>query len=167
MIAGTQGCRTGTRDPQGETLGTAEDDGVEIGPIQYIIVEFPGSQFNGKMAPALADLVQRGLIRILELALIRKGEDGSVEFFDAADVSDLIGELSALAFGTLGLLGEEDIAAAAEALEPGTSAGLLVWEDLWAIPFAKAARESGGELIAAGRIPVQDLIEALDALESE
>jgi hypothetical protein len=146
----------------------SENDGEDVlGPVQYVLVEFPGSRFNGRIAPALADLVGRGLIRILELMVVRKDEDGTVSSFDVLDLDpDEIGELGALAAGTLGLVLEEDVLAAAEALEPGTTAGLLVWEDLWAIPLTKAIRGSGGELVASGRIPVQDLIEALEAVEA-
>lgn len=149
-------------------MSASETDGEDVlGPIQYILVEFPGSRFNGSIAPALADLVDRGLIRILELVVVRKDEDGTVSAFDLLDLEgDEVGDLAALAAGTLGLVLEADVLAAAEALEPGTTAGLLVWEDLWALPLAEAIRGSGGELVAAGRIPVQDLIEALEAVEA-
>ena len=149
-------------------MSASETDGEDVlGPIQYVLVEFPGSRFNGSIAPALADLVERGLIRILELMVVRKDEDGTVSAFDLLDLEgDEVGDLAALAAGTLGLVLEEDVLAAAEALEPGTTAGLLVWEDLWALPLAMAIRGSGGELVAAGRIPVQDLIEALEAVEA-
>jgi hypothetical protein len=149
-------------------VSASDGEGEDVlGPVQYVLVEFPGSRFNGSIAPALADLVDRGLVRILELMVVRKDDDGTVSAFDLLDLDpDEIGDLGALAAGTLGLILEEDVLAAAEALEPGTTAGLLVWEDLWAIPLAKAIRGSGGELVAGGRIPVQDLIEALEAAEA-
>jgi hypothetical protein len=145
-------------------VGTDEPD---IGPIDFMLIEFPGSQFNGDIAPELARLVDEGLIRILELMLITKGEDGSVVAIDAADIEhpDLY-VLAPLASGTLGVVTDEDIGIAAEALEPGSSAGLLVWENLWAIPTVNAVRRAGGQLVASGRIPAQDLIEALEAAEA-
>lgn len=147
-------------------MGTADDE-VDIGPIDFLLIEFPGSQFRGEIAPELALLVERGLIRILELTVITKAEDGSIMAIDAADLDhpDLV-VLAPLAANTLGLLGEDDIAVAAEALEPGSSAGLLVWENLWAIPTINAIRRAGGEPVASGRIPAQDLIEALEAAEA-
>lgn len=145
-------------------MGTDEPD---IGPIDFMLIEFPGSQFNGEIAPELARLVDQGVIRILELTLITKAEDGSVLAIDAAEVEhpELMA-LAPLAAGTLGVVTDEDISVAAEALEPGSSAGLLVWENLWAIPTVNAMRRAGGQLVASGRIPAQDLIEALEAAEA-
>lgn len=147
-------------------MGTADDD-VDVGPIDFLLIEFPGSQFRGEIAPELARLVDQGLIRILELMVITKGQDGSVVAIDAADLDhpDLM-ILAPLAANTLGVVGEDDIALAADALEPGSSAGLLVWENLWAIPTINAIRRAGGQPVASGRIPAQDLIEALEAAEA-
>lgn len=148
-------------------LDAVGDEALGLGPIDYILIEFPGSRFNGQIAPALIDVVERGIIRVLELLVIRKDEDGSVEAIDVMEMDpDEIGPFGGLAGGTLGLLADEDVAAAGEALEPGTTAGLLVWENTWAAPFADAVRGSGGEVVASGRIPVQDLLEALDAADA-
>jgi hypothetical protein len=104
----------------------------ELGPVDYIVVEFPGSKFNGEIAPALAELVEQGTIRVLAM-----------------------------------LLSEDDVAAVAEALEPGSSAAVLVWENIWAAPFASAVRKSGGQLVASGRIPIQAILAAIEADEAE
>jgi hypothetical protein len=135
----------------------------EMGPIDYLIVEWPGRQPTGEAMPHLIDLVDRGLIRILDLAFITKGEDGSVA---ALEISDLGDEIAVFEGASSGLLGDDDIAEAGNALEPGTSAALLVYENRWAAPFAAAARRSGAQLVASGRIPVQDVLAALDAVEA-
>jgi hypothetical protein len=135
----------------------------EMGPVDYIVVEWPGKQPTGEAAPLLLDLVDRGLIRILDLAFIAKGEDGSVA---GIEISDLGEELKVFEGASSGLLADEDVEAAGEALEPGTSAALLVYENVWAAPFAAAVRRSGGQLVANGRIPVQAIVAALDAAES-
>jgi uncharacterized membrane protein len=142
------------------------DETVEMGPIDYILVEWPGRQPNGEVAPHLVDLVDRGLIRILDLALIAKDEDGSVAGIELEDLGDGETELSVFAGASSGLISDEDIGEAASALEPGTSAALLVFENTWAAPFATAVRRSGGQLVASGRIPVQAIEAALDAAES-
>jgi hypothetical protein len=134
-----------------------------MGPVDYIVVEWPGKQPTGEAAPLLLDLVDRGLIRILDLAFIAKGEDGSVA---GIEISDLGEELKVFEGASSGLLADEDVEAAGEALEPGTSAALLVYENVWAAPFAAAVRRSGGQLVANGRIPVQAIVAALDAAES-
>jgi hypothetical protein len=134
-----------------------------MGPIDYLIVEWPGRQPTGEAMPHLIDLVDRGLIRILDLAFITKGEDGSVA---ALEISDLGDEIAVFEGASSGLLGDDDIAEAGNALEPGTSAALLVYENRWAAPFAAAARRSGAQLVASGRIPVQDVLAALDAVEA-
>jgi hypothetical protein len=138
----------------------------EMGPIDYVIVEWPGRQPNGEAAPHLIDLVDRGLIRIIDLAFIAKGEDGSVARLEIADLGGEVAAFAEFEGASTGLLSEEDADEAANALEPGTSAALLVYENTWAAPFAAAVRRSGGELVASGRIPAQDLIDALDAAES-
>jgi hypothetical protein len=134
----------------------------EMGPIDYLLVEWPGRQPNGEIAPHLIDLVDRGLIRILDLVFIAKAEDGSVEAIE-------IGELPALAEfegASSGLVDDEDLQEAAGVMEPGTSAGLLIYENMWAAPFATAVRKSGGQLVSSGRIPIQAVLAALEAAEA-
>ena len=138
-----------------------------MGPIDYIVVEWPGKQPNGEAAPLLVDLVDRGLIRILDLAFIAKGDDGSVAGIEISDLGDQVEELKIFEGASSGLLADDDVEAAGEALEPGTSAALLVYENVWAAPFATAVRKSGGQLVAQGRIPVQAILAALDAAEAK
>ena len=142
------------------------DESVDMGPIDYILVEWPGRQPNGEVAPHLVDLVDRGLIRILDLAFIAKDEDGNVAGLELADLGDGAAELSVFEGASSGLLSDDDVSDAAAALEPGTSAALLVFENTWAGPFAAAVRRSGGQLVASGRIPVQAVLAALDAAEA-
>lgn len=139
----------------------------ELGPIDYIVVEFPNDRLSGEAFPLLVDLVDRGLIRIIDLTFVRKELDGSVVGMALADF-DQDGTLDLAMFegASAGLLDKEDVDEAASVLEPGTSAGILVWENVWAAPFAAAVRRSGGQLVASGRIPVQALLAALDAAES-
>ena len=138
----------------------------EMGPIDYLLVEWPGRQPTGEAAPHLVDLVDRGLIRILDLTFIAKAEDGSVAVLEIADLGDEVEAFAAFEGASTGLLSEEDTSEAATALEPGTSAALLVYENRWAAPFASAVRRSGGQLVASGRIPIQDIAAALDAAEA-
>jgi len=142
------------------------DESVEMGPVDYLLVEWPGRQPNGEVAPHLVDLVDRGLIRILDLALIAKDEDGTVAGVELADLGDGSAELSVFEGASSGLISDDDLGEAGAALEPGTSAALLVFENTWAAPFAAAVRRSGGQLVASGRIPVQAIEAALDAAES-
>jgi hypothetical protein len=136
----------------------------ELGPVDYLVVEFPGSNFNGEIMPELVSLVEKGIVRVLDLVLIKKDDDGSFEAFEFADIeSGLLGGLRELERELADLLSEEDVAEVAEALEPGSTAGLLVYENLWAAPFASAVRRSGGQLVANGRIPVQALLAVLEA----
>lgn len=137
----------------------------EMGPIDFILVEWPGKQPTGEAAPYLVDLVERGIIRVLDLAFITKAEDGSVAGMDIKDVGEQVEEMKVFEGASSGVLGDEDIEEAAAALEPGTSAALLVYENRWAGPFASAVRRSGGQLVATGRIPVQAVLAALDAAE--
>ena len=141
------------------------DEFEEIGPIDYILVEWPGRQPNGEAAPLLVDLVERGLIRILDLAFITKAEDGSVAGLDISALGEDVEQLRVFEGASSGLLSDDDTAEAAAALEPGTAAALLVYENRWAAPFAAAVRRSGGQLVASGRIPVQAILAALDAAE--
>lgn len=137
-----------------------------MGPIDYILVEWPGRQPNGEVAPHLVDLVDRGLIRVLDLIFVAKDEDGNVGGLELADLGDGGAELSVFAGASSGLLSDEDVAEAGEVMEHGTSAALLVFENTWAGPFAAAVRRSGGQLAASGRIPVQAVLAALDAAEA-
>jgi hypothetical protein len=137
-----------------------------MGPIDYLVVEWPGRQPDGEAAPHLIDLVDRGLIRIIDLAFIAKADDGSVARLEIADLGDEVAAFADFEGASSGLLSDDDAGEAANALEPGTSAALLVYENTWAAPFASAVRRSGGELVASGRIPAQDLIDALDAADA-
>ena len=140
----------------------------ELGPVDWIVVEFPGSRFKGEIAPALADLVGRDIVRILDLLLIRKGDDGSLDFFEVTDLDESeIGGLRAYETAVATLLSEEDVEAVAAAVDPGSTAALLVWENTWAAPFASAIRRAGGQLAASGRIPVQALLAAIESDETE
>ncbi len=140
----------------------------ELGPVDYLVVEFPGSRFTGEIMPELADLVERGIVRVLDLVLIKKDEDGSFEAFEFADIEEgVLGELREVERELADLLSEDDVAAVADALEPGSTAGLLVYENLWAAPFASAVRRSGGQLVANGRIPTQALLAVLEDQSSE
>lgn len=144
------------------------DDVDELGPVDWIVVEFPGSRFNGEIAPVLVDLVERGLVRILDVLLMKKEEDGSLDFYEIADLEDSeVGALRAYETALATLLSEEDVAAAAEAVEPGSSAALLVWENSWAAPFGSAVRHAGGQLVASGRIPIQALLAALESEDED
>lgn len=147
------------------TTSTADLD--QMGPIDYLVVEFPGSRMTGEGLPLLVDLVDRGIIRILDLALVKKEADGSVRMLEIADL-DADGKLDLAVFegASSGLLDSEDVAEASGVLEPGSSAGLLVYENVWAAPFAAALRRAGAQLVASGRIPVQALLAAVDAADA-
>jgi hypothetical protein len=136
----------------------------EFGPVDYLVVEFPHdtSHFGGEMAKELASLVEAELIQILDLLLLRKNEDGSVEALEIDDL-DQVDELRRIETQVAEILAAEDVANLAEAMEPGTTAGVLVWENSWAAPFASAARRAGGQLIASGRIPIQAIAASLEA----
>jgi hypothetical protein len=143
----------------------------ELGPIDYLVVEFPAGEanFNGEMAAELVALANAGTIRLLDLLVVHKDDDGALEAFEVDDL-DEIDELRALETHVAEILAADDVARLAEAMEPGSTAGVLVWENSWAAPFASAARRSGGQLIATGRIPIQAIlasVEAEDAASSE
>lgn len=142
------------------------EDVNEIGPIDYLLVEWPGRQPTGEVAPYLLDLVDRGLVRILDLVFLSKAEDGSVAKLEISDLGDELTAFADFDGASSGLLSEDDTAEAGDALERGTSAALLVYENSWAAPFASAVRRSGGQLVATGRIPIQAMLAALDAAEA-
>ena len=141
-------------------------DTLEMGPIDYLLIEWKGRQPNGEVAPVVVDLVERGLIRILDLLFVTKDEEGNVAALELADLGEEVAELAVFEGASSGLLGDDDVAQAGEVLEPGTSAALLVFENSWAAPFVSAVRRSGGELVASGRIPAEDILAALDAAEA-
>jgi len=136
----------------------------ELGPVDYLVVEFPpgASHFTGEMAQELASLVEAGTIRVLDLLILQKDADGTVEALEIDDL-DALDELRTIETALATILAEEDVEHLAAAMEPGTTAGVLVWENSWAAPFASAARRSGGQLIASGRIPIQAIIASLEA----
>ncbi|MEU9303847.1 DUF6325 family protein [Streptomyces sp. NPDC048269] len=139
--------------------GAVED----MGPVDYLVIEFPGNRMTGEGLPLLVDLVDRGIIRILDLVFVRKETDGSVRSVELRDFGDEV-DLSVFDGASSGLLDQEDIDDAGVALEPGSSAGIIVYENTWAAPLARALRRGGGQLVAAGRIPVQALLASLDAM---
>lgn len=145
------------------------DTDIELGPVDYIVVEWPADkQPTGEAMPLLVDLVDRGLIRVLDLAFVHKEEDGTVVGMDLeAFGPDGDPQLTVFEGASSGLLGEDDYQEAGAAIEPGCSAALLVYENTWAAPFATALRRSGAQLVATGRIPVNALISALDELEGK
>jgi hypothetical protein len=143
------------------------DETHTMGPVDYLVVEFPDARTTGDALPRLVDLVDRGIVRILDLVFLRKEADGSVVGIEVADL-DGDGDLDLRVFegATSGLLGRDDLDDAASVIEPGSAAAIVVYENLWAIPFASALRRVGAELVASGRIPVQGLLDALDAAEA-
>ncbi len=138
----------------------------EMGPIDYIVLEWPGRQPTGEAAPLIIDLVDRGIIRIIDIAFMRKLEDGSIDTLDLGALNGDSAGFDAFEGASSGLLSQEDLEEAATALAPGTTAAILVWENSWAAPVAVALRKSGGQLVASGRIETQAIIAALDALEA-
>jgi len=137
-----------------------------MGPIDYIVIEWPGHQPTGEAVPYLLDLVDSGLIRIIDLAFVRKLDDGTVAGIEIDELGDGATELKVFQGASSGVISGDDLEEAAQALEPGTAAALLIYENRWAAPFAAALRRSGAQLVANGRIPVQELVAALDATES-
>ncbi len=145
-----------------------DSDVDELAPVDYVVVEFPADQanFSGEMASELSALVERDLVRVLDLLFIKKDVDGSVEAFESHEFEDSeVGRLRELETDLALLLAEEDVESIGAALEPGSSAAVLIWENTWAAPFGAAVRRSGGQLVAGGRIPVQALAAALEADE--
>ena len=136
----------------------------ELGPVDYLVVEFPPgtSNFTGEMAAEIGRLVDTKVVRVLDLLILRKDEAGTIEGLEIDDF-EAVDELRAAEAQLAELLAEEDVAHLAAAMEPGTIAGVLVWENSWAAPFASAARRAGGQLIASGRIPIQAILASLEA----
>jgi Family of unknown function (DUF6325) len=140
----------------------------ELGPVDWIVLEFPGSRFNGEIAPALRDLVERDLVRVLDLLVLKKDADGSLEAFELSDLDEAeIGDIRSYEAELAMLLSEEDVTSVAAAIEPDSSAAVLVWENRWAAPFGSAVRRAGGQLVASGRIPIQALLAAVEAEEAD
>jgi uncharacterized membrane protein len=149
-----------------EERAVSEESLREMGPIDYIILEWPSEPSGDEVVPLLLDLVDRGIIRILDIAFVSKGDDGELAAIEISDLGPAAAAFGAFEGASSGLVDDEDLQEAAAALEPGTSAAILVWENRWAAPVAIALRRSGGQLVASGRIPVQALVASLDALET-
>jgi Family of unknown function (DUF6325) len=140
----------------------------ELGPVDWIVVEFPEPKFHGEIAPVLQDLVDRKLVRVLDLLFLTRDLDGGFEAFEASEMDDSeIGQLRAFERDVAALLSEQDVIDLVETIEPGSSAAVVVWENLWAAPFGSAIRRAGGQLAASGRIPVQAVIAAAEADAAE
>ena len=139
----------------------------ELGPVDYLVVEFPAgaSNFTGEMATELLALVDGGIIRVIDVLILTKDASGAVEAMELSDVPEL-GELQALEAELAELLAEDDVAHLAAAMDPGSTAGVLIWENIWAAPFGAAARRASGQLIANGRIPIQAIIASIEADEA-
>jgi Family of unknown function (DUF6325) len=140
----------------------------ELGPIDIAVIAYPpDAPMTGEAAPMLVDLVERGIIRVLDVLFVTKNEDGTFSGFDARNLTDKgVGEFEVFEGASSGLLGDDDAAKVAEEIEPGSAAVMLVYENRWAAPFIAAVRRNGGEAIAFERIPAQDLIDALDELDA-
>jgi len=171
--AGTPGMLVSSRSAHSQSglvarKGVAAMDELdELGPVDYLVVEFPPdtANFTGEMAAELAALAEAGTIRILDVLILQKGDDGSIDALEIDDL-DAVEELVALEAEIAEILAADDVAMLAEAMENGTTAGVIVWENTWAAPFASAARRAGGQLIASGRIPIQAIIASLEADEA-
>jgi len=139
----------------------------ELGPVDYLVVEFPAgvSTFTGEMAAELVALVDAGTIRVIDVLILTKNHDGTVDANELSDIEEL-GELQAIEAQLAELLAEDDVLDLAAAMAPGSTAGVLIWENIWAAPFASAARRAGGQLIANGRIPIQGIIASIEADEA-
>ena len=149
-------------------LDAMTDQDLSLGPIDYLAVEFPEARMNGEGLAAILDLVDRGLVRILDLRAVKREVDGTFTEMEIADF-DGDGTLDLAVFRGVssGLLDDDDLSQAASLIEPGKVVALLVWENTWAAPFVTAMRRAGADVIASGRIPASDVIELLDALEAE
>jgi hypothetical protein len=144
----------------------AHDD--ELGPIDIVVIAYPAdAPMTGEAAPMLLDLVDRGIIRVLDVLFVRQNEDGTVSGFEASDLdSDSLGDFKVFEGASSGLLGEDDVATAGETLEPGSAAVMIVYENRWAAPFAAAVRRNGGVLVANQRITAQELMDAIDTADA-
>ena len=141
------------------------DDLEEMGPVHYLVVQFPGNLITGQGLPLLVDLVERDIIRILDFLFVEKGKDGTVSVLELKDAGDEV-DLTVFEGATSGLMGDDDIKEAGNALQPGNSAALLVYENVWAAPLARELRRGGAQMVASGRIPVQALLASLEAIET-
>jgi hypothetical protein len=140
----------------------------ELGPVDIVVIAYPAdAPMTGEAVPILMDLVERGIIRVLDVLFVMQNDDGTFSGFEAIDLeSDRIGDLKVFEGASSGLLGDDDVSAASEALEPGSAAVMIVYENRWAAPFAAAVRRNGGIVVDNQRIPVQDLMDALDAADA-
>jgi hypothetical protein len=140
----------------------------ELGPVDIVVIAYPaGSQMTGESVPILLDLVERGIIRVLDVMFVIKEEDGTYSGFEATDLeSKGVGDFAAFEGASSGLLGDDDVATAGDGIEPGSAAAVIVYENRWAAPFAAAVRRNGGTLVDFQRVPVQDLIASLEAAEA-
>src|SRR5690242_12397084 len=139
----------------------------EMGPVDYMVVEFPGGRMNGEGLPLLVDLVDRGIVRILDLVFIKKLPEGSFLRLDVSERGSKDSEvLNVFDGASSGILDDDDLRAVADVVETGSTAGMIVYENRWAAPLATALRRGGAMLVANGRIPVQSLVAALDAAEA-
>ncbi|WP_432874993.1 DUF6325 family protein [Kribbella sp. CA-245084] len=136
------------------------------GPIDYLLLEFTGNKLTGRAAEELVNLVERGIVHVYDVMVVGKDINGSVYMVDLAETSEQGGGFASLNGARSGILDEEDLREVAGAMQPGTLAALIVYENTWAIPFVAAALESGGQMIAGGRIPAQDVMDVLDAMEA-
>jgi hypothetical protein len=145
-----------------------ESSDMEIGPIDIAVIGYPAdAPMTGEAAPLLVDLVERGIIRVLDVLFVMKNADGTFSGFDAQDLTDKgVGDFTVFEGASSGLLGDEDAQKVADTIEPGSGAVMIVYENRWAAPFIAAVRRNGGEAIAFERIPAQDVIDALDAVEA-
>ncbi len=141
----------------------------QLGPVDWLVVEFPGTDYGkGQVAPYLQDLVDRGLVRVLDMVFLKKDTDGTLAMSEISDLdTSELGELRAAEADLAMVLSEQDVADLAETIEPGHSAAVLVWENQWAAPFGSAVRHAGGQLVASGRIPTQAVLAAIEADEKE
>lgn len=138
---------------------------LDLGPVEYMVIDFPGNRFDGSIAPALADLVDRGVVRILDLVFVKKDPDGSVTSFEYDELEE--GEPFAAIDGDAdGMLSEQDVLELAETIPDNSSALFVVWEDLWAADLSRSIRSAGGELVGGGRIPHQLLTDAVEAADA-
>ena len=140
----------------------------QLGPVDWLVLEFPGKQPTGQVAPYLKDLVDRGLVRVLDLMVLQKETDGTLNVLELSDLDPSeLGEIRTTEADLAMVLSEQDVLDLADTIEPGSTAAVLVWENLWAAPFGSAVRKAGGQLVATGRIPTQAVIAAIEADTAE